>query len=220
MQQAAAATPKLGLSRLEGEVDHHLAHGSRKVQPAKRRNVPCTTASSMLPAARWASRFQLYRPPSSRSPATIGHSKQHTTNTSKKGAVQHLETAVDYSEDPLVVPNKEDGGAALTVADSSRNGFPDFMIDGDAPYCEALKSSWTSLSTIGIVPSRCRVVLWFSCVARTLTIFSSIGVFVLGNPNLRVHHFYIVPLCRKPPRIEVLSKVVALVGVDPGQREH
>ncbi|KOM32357.1 hypothetical protein LR48_Vigan01g191300 [Vigna angularis] len=104
MQQAAAATPKLGLSRLEGEVDHHLAHGSRKVQPAKRRNVPCTTASSMLPAARWASRFQLYRPPSSRSPATIGHSKQHTTNTSRKGAVQHLETAVGPGRESMARP--------------------------------------------------------------------------------------------------------------------
>ncbi|BAT85231.1 hypothetical protein VIGAN_04275400 [Vigna angularis var. angularis] len=170
MQQAAAATPKLGLSRLEGEVDHHLAHGSRKVQPAKRRNVPCTTASSMLPAARWASRFQLYRQPSSRSPATIGHRKQHTTNTSRKGAVQHLETAVGPGRESMARPWEKNatgpcgggpyvGQVESSTTDSGRTGFYNSITLRPGDFCGEELLTWALMSSSNLnLPSSTRTV--------------------------------------------------------------
>ncbi|XP_047158348.1 uncharacterized protein LOC124828983 [Vigna umbellata] len=67
-----------------------------------------------------------------------------------------------YSEDPLAVPDKEDSGAVLTVADSNRNGFPDFMVDGDdsefinsVSWDTVEEEAFLSLSQISI-PSRMR----------------------------------------------------------------
>ncbi|KAG2409620.1 uncharacterized protein HKW66_Vig0002850 [Vigna angularis] len=56
---------------------------------------------------------------------------------------------IDYSKDPLVVPDKEDVGAALSVAYSNQNGFPDFMVDGDDFYfINSVLGEWVGLAVL------------------------------------------------------------------------
>jgi len=54
----------------------------------------------------------------------------------------------DYSEDPSAVPyipDKEDAGVALTVANLNRNGFPDLVVDDDDDFDFTNPVSWETI---------------------------------------------------------------------------